>query len=423
MNKRHTPSWKVLFLLATLALTFVSVSLLSSAGSAQALSGIGQAGVTPTPTGEVPPTEVAAQPTPTMASPHQTGDCYACHSQPGMTGTTQDGATYSLYISEDHYKDTTHSSCVFCHSNQKTYPHATSPAQSCGVCHWETSGAPDPKGLFEFTLPYEDVRAIQLEINGECKNCHEEVFNQLKDSIHTRTMTKENRFAPVCVDCHTAHIINLVDRQLGAQLCSKCHLAEFISYETSVHGVALKEDNNQDVPICADCHGSHNVIGPRDSNFRLDAFEMCGKCHADRDIMEKYNISTDVLSTYLDDFHGRSADLFGQPGAAKVTKAACYDCHGVHNILPPSDPDSKVSSANLQQTCEACHTDAGSSFPQAWLSHKRPSLQEQPILFIFNILTIAAVVIFSAFFVLYIVLDVRRRIAGRISSKTGQGKS
>jgi hypothetical protein len=125
--------------------------------------------------------------------------------------------------------------------------------------------------------------------------------------------------------------------------------------------------------------------------------------------MAKYNISTAVLSTYLDDFHGRSADLFGQPGASKIVNATCYDCHGVHNILPPADPNSKVSTANLQRTCQECHPDANESFPQAWLSHKSPTLQDMPGLYVTNLLLAGLVLGIVAFFLIYILFDMVRR--------------
>lgn len=410
MNKRAFPApWKILSIFTGLML-LAWVNLTLSAGRVQALTP-GQAGATPTvtPTAAPPPDE---QPI-TSASPHATGDCFACHSQAGMTGMTKDGDEYSLYFDKFHYQDILHSNCVFCHVNQKSYPHDSSPTQSCAVCHWEAAGAPAPDGPLTFQLPYEDTRTIALEINASCMRCHGEAFKEIETSVHTRTMSKDNRFAPVCVDCHTPHVIKIINRQYGAQLCSKCHLAQTIAYESSVHGTALKAENNQDVPICDDCHGAHSVIGPRDAAFRLDAFEMCGKCHADENRMRKYNISTDVLSTYLDDFHGRSSDLFGKPGAAKITKAACYDCHGVHNILSPENPESKVAAANLQRTCQECHPDANANFPAAWLGHKRVSIQDEPALFalqLFLILSVSAVVVF---FVAYISLDIGKRRATR----------
>lgn len=412
MNKRPASRlWKTLPLLAAIFALLAWINLSLSAGRVQALTIDGlRAADTPTATVTVtPPAEQGI----TSISPHATGDCFACHSQAGITGVTKDGGTYSLYIDKSHYQDTLHSSCVFCHLNQKSYPHDTSPIQSCAVCHWQASGAPAPDGPPTFQLPYEDTRAIALEINAACAKCHGGEFKEIENSVHTRTMSKDNRFAPVCVDCHAPHIIKIINRQYGAQLCSKCHLAEYIAYGSSVHGAALKAENNQDVPICDDCHGAHNVIGPRDAAFRLDAFEMCGKCHADAERMKKYNISTDVLSTYLDDFHGRSSDLFGKPGAAKITKAACYDCHGVHNILPPDNPESKVSTVNLQRTCQECHPDASANFPAAWLGHKQVSIQDTPGLFALKSLLAVFVSTIVFFFAVYIVLDLGRRRAKR----------
>jgi hypothetical protein len=428
MNNRSS-FWKAFLLFSAVVMLLAWFNLSLSAGHAQALAGDGwlQAAATPTPTGAPLPTAVPASPTPEGTNPHASGDCFACHAQPGMTGKLQNGETISLYINSSQYHDTIHTSCVFCHVAQASYPHQTSPTQSCAICHWQASGATTAPDVFNFDLPYQDARAIPLEINGACQRCHAEKFDEIANSVHTRTMSKDNRFSPVCVDCHGTHNIQPIDRQVAAKLCSKCHLAEYIAYDSSVHGTALRTGNNQDVPVCDSCHGAHNVIGPRDANFRLDAFEMCGKCHADKNRMAKYNISTDVLSTYLDDFHGRSADLFGQPGATKITMAACYDCHGVHNILPPDDPNSKVAPANLQRTCQECHPDASATFPQAWLGHKRLSLTDTPGLYLTNILLLVSVVVITGLFIIYIVFDVRRRLTGKkaaggSSSKTEPGK-
>jgi len=36
----------------------------------------------------------------------------------------------------------------------------------------------------------------------------------------------------------------------------------------------------------------------------------------------------------------------------------CSDCHGAHDILPPSDPSSRVFRINLPKTCLGCHADS-----------------------------------------------------------------
>jgi cytochrome b subunit of formate dehydrogenase len=51
--------------------------------------------------------------------------------------------------------------------------------------------------------------------------------------------------------------------------------------------------------------------------------------------------------------------------ASKVgsaTVANCASCHGVHNILPSSDPRSTINHANLAKTCGQCHPGANEKF-------------------------------------------------------------
>ena len=42
--------------------------------------------------------------------------------------------------------------------------------------------------------------------------------------------------------------------------------------------------------------------------------------------------------------------------------ANCASCHGVHNILPSSDPKSTINPKNLPKTCGQCHPGAGTRF-------------------------------------------------------------
>ena len=53
----------------------------------------------------------------------------------------------------------------------------------------------------------------------------------------------------------------------------------------------------------------------------------------------------------------RSASRMSAPEVA-----ACYDCHGFHDILPPSDPRSHLSKTNILATCQQCHPGATTSF-------------------------------------------------------------
>ena len=55
------------------------------------------------------------------------------------------------------------------------------------------------------------------------------------------------------------------------------------------------------------------------------------------------------MTSYLDSYHGLAAE------GGSVVAANCSSCHGVHNILPSSDPRSTINRANLDATCGKCH--------------------------------------------------------------------
>ncbi|MBI5962487.1 MAG: hypothetical protein HY863_03340 [Chloroflexi bacterium] len=362
-------------------------------------------------------------PTPaqTTVNPHETNDCLGCHSNPDMVGQFADGTSMSLYYDPAQHGDSNHiEGCRACHDAQKQYPHNESGTKSCEVCHSQMFGGNGQNTTkFEIT-GYEDQRAVTMEINDSCQKCHGEKFKEITDSEHTLILARGNRYAPLCVDCHGSHNITSPNepRTKIAEICSKCHLSVYTTYESSVHGAAFEADSNPDVPTCDNCHGSHKVTGPTDENFRADSITLCGDCHADKDLMGKYDVSTNVFQTYLDDFHGRTVDFFRQTRDAKITKATCYDCHGIHNIQAPDNELSSVYPSNLQKTCQQCHPDAGITFPQAWLSHYSPTWVDTPVLY--------AVTTFYRFFVptiiggflVYIALDARRRIAEKLRKRS-----
>lgn len=370
---------------------------------------------------ETGPTPTAAPP---VLSPHLTNDCLGCHSNPNMIGRFADGKTMSLYYDPKEHEGSEHfEGCRACHESQQEYPHKNSQAQSCDVCHSQIFGGVDKDpAVFEITS-YQDERAISMEINESCQKCHGEKFKEITDGAHMRILARGNRLAPLCVDCHGGHNITSPNepRAQIAQICSECHLSVFTTYASSVHGAALEADSNPDAPTCGDCHGIHKVEGPGDEYFRADSITLCGNCHTDETVMKKYGISTNVLDTYLDDFHGRTVDFSRQAhDSARITKATCYDCHGVHNIKSPDNELSSVYPANLQKTCQQCHADAGITFPQAWLSHYSPTWEDTPVLY--------AVVAFYKFFVpaiiggfgVYIALDARRRIADKLKKRSSK---
>jgi len=377
----------------------------------------------PAPTQTATPSAVVTAPpaaTTTPQTPHSGNDtgnistnCLMCHSYDGLQGVAENGDSVSLHVDGGQVADSVHGKadlgCVACHADITGYPHGNTGQIGCSQCHGNGSDYTLPVSV---TLPYASGREMTLALNETCRRCHEEQFTNTQDSAHTHVLASGNEDAPVCTDCHGSHDIHRPDQPKSqeALICAKCHEAVYSSYKTSVHGQALINDENPDVPTCVSCHGVHNIQGPRDKSFRDDSITTCGGCHANKELMAKYGISADVFQTYLDDFHGRTVNLTREEAnALPSNKAVCYDCHGIHNILPPDNPESSVNPANLMKTCQQCHADANSRFPSAWLGHKVPSFQSSPALYgvtLFYKLVIPATL---GFFAVYIGLDWRKR--------------
>ncbi len=302
--------------------------------------------------------------------------CLGCHSQTGLTKSMQDGETLSLFIDPNLFNHGVHNqeniACVDCHTNITAFPH------------------PDIKA--------NSIRDVTLQLYPSCRNCHADQYNKILDSVHQRALAGGNFNAAVCTDCHNPHQqIRITDKQTGAllpqarliipQTCARCHSAIYDAYKQSVHGAALTSEGNLDVPTCIDCHGVHNIQDPTTARFRNDTPLLCAKCHTNPQIMDKYGISTQVLNTYVADFHGTTVTLFEQVSPDTPTnKPVCTDCHGVHDITRVDDPKVGIAlKQNLLAKCQRCHPNATTNFPDAWMSHYVASPLNFPLVYYVNL--------------------------------------
>ena len=330
-------------------------------------------------------------------------ECLACHGDKTLTATDAAGKTVSLYIDEAKAKASIHGSsfaCVDCHKDIKSSPHTATPAKvSCAGCHAEVqqkyehgfhATARKPDGSVPATcadchgdvheiLPATDPksRVFHTNIPATCGTCHGQKFlmestgnsNQpfvsYQESVHGRAVENGSQQAAVCTDCHGAHDIlpanqasSRINKFNVPETCGKCHAGVQQAYVQSVHGQAVARGNGL-APVCTDCHGIHTIKAPRgpysasgehasatDETLSRDT---CAGCHQGVRLTQEFGISSHRVSSYLDSYHG----LASQGGS--VTVANCASCHGVHNILPSSDPRSTINAANLDATCGQCH--------------------------------------------------------------------
>ena len=75
-------------------------------------------------------------------------------------------------------------------------------------------------------------------------------------------------------------------------------------------------------------------------------------CHSQPGFMRRFNpaLPVDQMLKYRESRHGSALLTRGN-----VRAAQCISCHGVHGILRPSSPKSKVYPANIPATCGHCH--------------------------------------------------------------------
>jgi hypothetical protein len=147
-----------------------------------------------------------------------------------------------------------------------------------------------------------------------------------------------------CVQCHV-DIREYPHRPLNAQTrrdvsllyyqnCARCHHDKYDATLDSVHQQALDEGNDE-AALCVDCHGYHEVTDPKEPLTRSP--QTCERCHSL------------IYDEYAESVHGSALIGEGNPDVP-----TCIDCHGVHNVAGPSDPNFHLFSPQL---CAQCHAD------------------------------------------------------------------
>lgn len=319
--------------------------------------------------------------------------CLSCHATPGMETTLPSGEILYLTVDPDIFNHSTHGeqgyACVQCHTDIKEYPHRPLEAQT--------------------------RREVSLLYYKNCARCHQDKYDATLDSVHQQALENGNEEAALCVDCHGYH--NVTDpndpRSKSPKTCERCHSQIYAEYAESVHGEALLDEGNPDVPTCIDCHGVHNVSGPSNSEFHLFSPQLCARCHADEELMGKYGISTNVFDSYISDFHGTTVIFDQQFPGQETNKPVCIDCHGVHNMQKVDQAESQVIRENLLTTCQRCHPDATANFTDAWLGHYQPDMERFPIVYLVDLFYKIFIPAVLGFMVLFVIGDATRRVINR----------
>ncbi len=252
----------------------------------------------------------------------------------------------------------------------------------CSDCHGTHDILPvsDDRSRVHPNHLCETCTACHMDVNL-LKNHHvlrDEPIKLYQGSIHGRMIKGRSRVAAACIDCHsprsegelpTAHrILSPSDPDSSVyhftvpSTCGKCHQAVAKDYLAGVHGqLVLRGD--MDAPVCTHCHGEHGILPVSDLRSPVSAARLtqatCTPCHESVALDERFGVLTGGLRSYVDSYHGHKRK------GSDVHVANCASCHGVHRILPHTDPQSSVYPENLQHTCGECHPGISSVMAQS----------------------------------------------------------
>ena len=201
---------------------------------------------------------------------------------------------------------------------------------------------------------------------NSCVACHEDIWQDLKASIHgqqgilcnrchggdpTKTI-KEEAKAP------DTGYIGIPDKKQIIEKCGQCHADvevmnfygvrtdQLARYKTSQHGKKLLVDGDEKVAACADCHGAHDVVGVADPNspvYPSNLPNTCAHCHSNKKLMVARGLASDIPDIYKESVHGKA--LYEKKD---LSVAQCASCHGGHGAVPPG-----VKA--IGDTCGKCH--------------------------------------------------------------------
>ena len=292
--------------------------------------------------------------------------------------------------------------CLDCHvgADDRRHKRGLDPVD-CGTCHEDVvkeqstsahgelgpqkfadpilPGCADCHGDVHTMLPYtEDASPVSSLAQGKtCGACHgaerpaERNVRTIRPieaytaSVHAKAVTDHGP-GPGCSDCHSAHSPlpatdpnSSIHRRNVPDTCGSCHSRITRQFNRSIHGQAAQAGVYES-PVCTDCHGEHRILAITAPGSRVSAsnipIQVCGPCHSDLKLSEKYGLPSEQVPSYGESFHGLAA----RGGSQRV--ANCASCHGVHNILPSTDPGSHTHPDNLAKTCGQCHAGAGTRF-------------------------------------------------------------
>jgi formate dehydrogenase gamma subunit len=209
---------------------------------------------------------------------------------------------------------------------------------------------------------------VAVESAVECEKCHSD-FAFLSGKMESpaadsallvpQALLEESAHgqAVFCAECHPNYEGYPHPEGLQPLTCGECHDDIEEEYLESLHGYAVLRGDEM-APDCGYCHGrAHEILvstDPKAPTFHAKVPDLCASCHGEAGLITDRLVRLpQTFTAYAQSVHGLTCAEGG---------ACCTDCHGVHELRGPMDPQSKINHLNVASTCGACHEEISEEF-------------------------------------------------------------
>jgi hypothetical protein len=276
-------------------------------------------------------------------------NCLMCHKYRFLGRIDEKGNKINYNVDPRIYDETVHRtiSCRECHTYIKKIPHAPVTEQvNCGnLCHVIT--------------PFSKQRFSHQKII--------EIFNTSIHAPKPDDSPEQLAAKPTCKFCHLNPMYTLPKHafpyDVSLRRCLNCHQKKGVTlaYKHITHRIRRKTSRS-----------SQQIVA------------LCAKCHADKELMERFKLSQEALTavqTYKRSIHGESVTLGSQE------TADCISCHAsnkLHDIYKKEDRRATIFSKNIDRTCRQCHQQTNRWFVEIAV-HPAPEHEENPIVYFISL--------------------------------------
>ncbi|MBN2374512.1 cytochrome c3 family protein [bacterium] len=239
--------------------------------------------------------------------------------------------------------------------------------------------------LLQLSCPSCGWAKERKKASNTCILCHTQLGKKTAEWVEQWRRSVHGESDVTCSGCHggdptsfnrpktkDSGYVGAPSRRQVPEFCARCHsnsswMRQFNKrtdqlslYKTSVHGRRLLEEGDENVAICIDCHGRHDIKKYTDLEsltHHQKVAETCNHCHSDSEKMSPYDLRTDQLKLYKLSYHGQI--LYNKiPDKNPSLVPSCPECHGIHGAAP-------AGVTEVANVCGNCHTATNEYFSQS----------------------------------------------------------